>query len=723
MLATQIEVSDGTLSSINVGIEFFEQDDISVALDRADPLTEGVDYAWSAATVVTFMNTANTPGGLVPNGVEVLLRRKSKEDELYNIYDGGAPFSRHTLDENFSQLLYLSQEFSEGLGFDGLRNNLNMNGYKITNLGDPETPEGAVNVQYLEAQMDNTLRTPENIQVLPDVAGRASRLLGFNNVGQPVTVVPESGSAGDLALLLAGTTGADMIGTPDGTVQDILDRFGDPANPLYGAGMIARAGQVVPSIAALRALDQTANSKFAFVTGYYAQGDGGGGEYYLDAADTTSADNGGTVIIATDTARWKLLAKDRVTAEQFGAVGNGVVDDTPALGNFITALKAQPSLEGTLGAKTYIVSSALPVINVSGVRLTGTGIGGNGTLAVCTVLKATGTVGYNMLTVSSVAGQRKVTNVKIKGIAFDCNAIANMGLVWLSSDYGDVDIQTWNARVYGLYISSLSTPLLTDPTDSQRNKFRFMGRQTTFDATPLFVGGGTMGNASFNIFEMVGVQVALGVSPGIRLEGCDNNIYTDVSGFANGTYLIDIPGSSTPGLPATNSELIMRLSGNKPMHLQNGGSLENPRMIRVVEYDISNSTPPAQADLGTSVFDPIWRSYVPTLAFAGGGGSFSGVNAQYRRVSGQLVEFKILFTVVSAGTGAVDIPLPTNRPGISPDVMHGQEIATTGDAVSCNIGAGSAIAKAQYYSGSALGAGATVVITGAYQTHYTAVTQ
>lgn len=328
-----------------------------------------------------------------------------------------------------------------------------------------------------------------------------------------------------------------------------------------------------------------------------------------------------------------------------------------------------------------------------------------------------------MLTVTSVAGQRKVTNVKVIGIAFDCNAVANRGLLWLSSDYGDVDIQAWNARAYGCYISSLSTPLLTDPADSQRNKFRFMGRQTTFDATPLFVGGGTMGNASFNIFEMIGVQVALGISPGIRLEGCDNNIYIDVSGFSNGTFLIDVPGSSTPGLPATNNELIMRLSGNKPMHLQNGGSLENPKMIRVIEYDISNSTPPAQADLGTSVFDPIWRTYIPTLSFAGGGGAFSGINAQYRRVTGQLVEFKILFTVSVAGAGAVNIPLPTNRPGISLDVIPGQEIATTGKAVSCNISAGAAIAKAQYYDGSVIGAGAVVVITGEYQTHYTAVTQ
>jgi hypothetical protein len=52
MLATQIEVSDGTLSTINVGIEFFEQADISVSLDQSAPLVLGVDYQWSAATTI-----------------------------------------------------------------------------------------------------------------------------------------------------------------------------------------------------------------------------------------------------------------------------------------------------------------------------------------------------------------------------------------------------------------------------------------------------------------------------------------------------------------------------------------------------------------------------------------------------------------------------------------------------------------------------------------------
>lgn len=157
MLATQIEVSDGTLSGINIGIMFFNQADISVSLDEAAlPLTLGVDYVWSAATTIAFLDSTLLPGGVVPFGVTVVVRRDTKNDAMYNIYDGGAPFNRLTLDENYRQLLYLSQEFSEGLGLDGLRDNLDMNRYRIINLGNGINPGDAVNKYQLDTLVTET---------------------------------------------------------------------------------------------------------------------------------------------------------------------------------------------------------------------------------------------------------------------------------------------------------------------------------------------------------------------------------------------------------------------------------------------------------------------------------------------------------------------------------------------------------------------------------------
>lgn len=99
-----------------------------------------------------------------------------------------------------------------------------------------------------------------------------------------------------------------------------------------GASMIYGTSRVVNSIAELKTLLKTTPSQNAFVSGYYAEGDGGGGPYYLDSADTTSADNGGTIIVAADGGRWKLVNGGTVSINQFGAKGdwNGVSgsDDT-----------------------------------------------------------------------------------------------------------------------------------------------------------------------------------------------------------------------------------------------------------------------------------------------------------------------------------------------------------------------------------------------------------
>lgn len=94
-----------------------------------------------------------------------------------------------------------------------------------------------------------------------------------------------------------------------------------------GVDKVGGAGRVVTNITALRALLQTGVST-AFVTGYYSPHDGGGGVYTLDLTDTTTADNGGTVIVATDNGRWKLDFTAVVHLRQFGVHSDLTTDDT-----------------------------------------------------------------------------------------------------------------------------------------------------------------------------------------------------------------------------------------------------------------------------------------------------------------------------------------------------------------------------------------------------------
>ncbi|MET6998175.1 hypothetical protein [Chitinophaga defluvii] len=78
------------------------------------------------------------------------------------------------------------------------------------------------------------------------------------------------------------------------------------------------------SIGAMKAASTPPSSNdLAFVLGYYLPGDGGGGEFYWDAASTED-DNQGTIIKRTDNipGRWKRIFSGPVNVKWFGAKGD-----------------------------------------------------------------------------------------------------------------------------------------------------------------------------------------------------------------------------------------------------------------------------------------------------------------------------------------------------------------------------------------------------------------
>lgn len=134
------------------------------------------------------------------------------------------------------------------------------------------------------------------------------------------------GTTGSAALLFQALHGGG--GGFGGVVQAVYGGEG-------GAGLEKHIG--VNSIEALREVDRMKATK-AYAAGYYIPGDGGGGLYALDAGDTASPDNGGTVIVASDGGRWKLCETGIVSVKQFGAAGNGSADDGAYIQAAVNAL-------------------------------------------------------------------------------------------------------------------------------------------------------------------------------------------------------------------------------------------------------------------------------------------------------------------------------------------------------------------------------------------------
>lgn len=103
-------VSDGTLSTIALGIQYLQRNDIYIRIAGEETPQSGAPsgYTWSFLD-----NTTLKILPVLPNGVEVVVYRRTDVDVMYNIYSQNAQFDEATIDENNVQLLYIAQEYLE----------------------------------------------------------------------------------------------------------------------------------------------------------------------------------------------------------------------------------------------------------------------------------------------------------------------------------------------------------------------------------------------------------------------------------------------------------------------------------------------------------------------------------------------------------------------------------------------------------------------------------
>ena len=167
--------------------------------------------------------------------------------------------------------------------------------------------------QQLQDQLNRAVRLPDSeaggeLLKLPAKELRALQGLAFDANGNPIA---------------AGAASAPV----STAVQPVV-----AAADLAAAR--AAAGGLIPSVAtvaAMKALSGTNLTGYVQVAGYFTAGDGGGGLFRWVVADAT-ADNGGTVITPTaGGGRFRRIHDGMVSVKWFGAVGDGVTNDTAAI--------------------------------------------------------------------------------------------------------------------------------------------------------------------------------------------------------------------------------------------------------------------------------------------------------------------------------------------------------------------------------------------------------
>ncbi len=281
------------------------------------------------------------------------------------------------------------------------------------------------------------------------------------------------------------------------------------------------------NIAQLRS--NSASAPAFFVSSYRSSNgapDGGGGLYTYDASDTTSSDNGGTIIVDSIGQRWKLDNDGVLSIRQFGAYGDGVHSDDTAMANWLAALT--PTVTGFAPGGTYNFTSGktLPLLN--GISIVGTGSGQ-------TIFQYTGTATNIDLWVVG-DGVNSYTGWSLTGFTINSSTVMTSGAALRLRR-----MQNGN-QMHDVAAGSLSQPaknLWNGIWLDNVNVFKYIGFIIQVQNEGLMMNGGPSGDEGSDIYLDDGTITFCSV--GFHVGGGQGGVYFDkVLAFGNGTnYLVD----------------------------------------------------------------------------------------------------------------------------------------------------------------------------------------
>lgn len=189
-------------------------------------LTLGTDYT------VTGVNRYN--GGKVvltsalPAGYKISIERSTPVTQEASIRNQGGFFPEIHEDalDKLTMLVQQAYGWWSGLSLrkpSWLANYYDALNNRIRNLRDPSQAQDAATkgyadnlyqgaISHSDSNFKRTLRVPESeVGMLPGISGRRKKILAFNDTGNPIAVLPESGSAADVMIELASSEGYPIV--------------------------------------------------------------------------------------------------------------------------------------------------------------------------------------------------------------------------------------------------------------------------------------------------------------------------------------------------------------------------------------------------------------------------------------------------------------------------------------------------------------------------------
>lgn len=414
---------------------------------------------------------------------------------------------------------------------------------------------------------------------------------------------------------------------------------------------------------------------------------------------------------------------------RYGPVGDGVTDDTTPISNFIKVANASGGLRCYLEKKIYAISAALPQITNNGVMIFGAGTMRHdlGAALTGTIFKWIGAAGATMLTIAPIsgAGNQKIGNIIFRGVGFDCNQLANTGLLVQSIFASEIDVGINEAALTGVKLGVVAT--LGEARDLQDCKITVIGtQQFATGATLLQLVGDAGANVSLNHFwcDLFHTNVRA-----IDLQGSDNNDWWYVRCFKPGggtsTESISIEGGAN-ALTCARAERFHYTILTVPIHVYGTGTFTVAAHDIMAYLDKENGTPDIIIDAGatayqqnsnTPVFDAPWVQYVPVItATVGAFTTVSATGSFLRR--GKITHYEAIVTCTTIGTAAgsmkVTMPSPESSTGVNAWIGAGLN-TTLGSLCSALVSTTSTFAVVNKYDGTfPITSGQVVIISGFY---------